>query len=218
MVEDVFTAVDVGEGYVDLLVESARSDCCWVEGVFMIGSSDYQNVVSFLKPIHLREQLVNGSSRGTVLGVEPPAFAQQRVDLVYEYDAGLVLPGFIEQLPDALSSHAHEHLVEVGASAVNEVAAGLASDSAGQEGLTGTWLAVEEHATMQVGAFGVVSFGVLHHSNKVVDFFFDLVDALDITELLVDVFGLFDVEFVVFHERLVVKAFEDHCEYQKRSS
>lgn len=63
-----------------------------------------------------------------MLRVEPPALAQQRVDLVYEYDAWLVLPGFIEELPDALGAHTHKHFVEVRASAVDEVAARFASD------------------------------------------------------------------------------------------
>lgn len=66
---------------------------------------------------------------------------------------------------------------------------------------------------MQVGTFGVVSFGVLDHSDKVVYLFFDLIDAFYITQLLVDVFGFFDVEFVILQESLVVKALEDHCEY-----
>lgn len=74
---------------------------------------------------------------------EAPALAEQSIYLVYEYNAGLVVLGFSEELAHTLSSYSHEHLVKLRARAVDEAAARLTGDGSCQQGLAGAWTPIK---------------------------------------------------------------------------
>lgn len=140
--EYVLTPVYVWQGHMYLLVKTTRPDSSRVKDVLVIGSANDQDLVVLLEAVHLRQQLVNGCAGGTVLRAETSALAEQRVYLVYEYNAGLVVFGFSEELAHTLSSYTHEHLVEVRTRAIDEAAPRLTCDGSGQQGLACAWTPV----------------------------------------------------------------------------
>ena len=90
------------------------------------------------------------------------------IDLIDEDDGRSVLLGLIEQVAHTGCTKAHEHFHEVGARHGIERHAGLACDGSCQQRLTGTWRAIQQHATRNTGTQSLVTRRILQ---EVLDFF-----------------------------------------------
>ena len=152
-VEDLLATVEVGGVDADLAVEAARAQQRRVEDVGTVGGRDQDDPAADVEAVHLDEQLVEGLLALVVAAAHAgAAVASDGVDLVDEDDRRGVLLGLLEQVAHAGGADADEHLDEVGAGDRVERDAGLTRDRAGQQGLAGAGLAVEQHALGDLGA------------------------------------------------------------------
>ena len=102
--------------------------------------------------VHLGEELVQGllplviaAHAGAV-----PLFADG-VDFVDKDDAGGLLLGLFEEVPDLSRTHAHEHLHELRTGDGEEGHLGLAGHSLGQQGLAGARRSHQQRTLGQLG-------------------------------------------------------------------
>lgn len=99
--EDLEAADLVGQGDLDLAVEAAGAQQGGVEGVGAVGGHDDLGLAEVVEAVELVEQLheraLDLAVRAGALREPPPA---DRVDLVHEDDARLVLLGVPEHLAD----------------------------------------------------------------------------------------------------------------------
>ena len=137
----------------DLAVEAARTQQRGVEDVRAVGGRDQDDVGLDVEAVHLHQQLVEGLLAFVVTAADAgAAVAADGVDLVDEDDGGRVGFGLLKQVADTGGADAHEHFHEVGTGDGEERHAGLAGDGAGQQGLTGSGRAVQQHALGDFGA------------------------------------------------------------------
>ena len=126
-----------------------------------------------VEAVHLDQQLVQGLLALVVAAAQPgAAVAADRVDLVHEDDRGCVRLGLLEQVADPAGADTDEHLDEVGAGDRVERHPGLAGDRAGQQRLTGSGRAEQQHALRDLGADGL-------ELGRVLQELLDLLELLD---------------------------------------
>ena len=150
--EDAGTAVEVGTVDDDLTVETTRTKQCRVEDVGTVRRGDQDHATLDIETIHLDEQLVEGLLALVVSAAEPGApVTTDGIDLVHEDDRRSVRLRLLEEVADAAGADADEHLDEVGTRDGEERNAGLAGHGAGEERLTGSRRAEEQHALGDLG-------------------------------------------------------------------
>ena len=153
--QDLFTALDVGQTHIDLSVETAGTQEGGVQDVGAVGSCQDDDTLVGGETVHFYQQLVQGLFAFVVTAAQTgAALAAHSVDLVNKDDGGGLLLGLIEEVADTGGAHAHIQLHEVGAGDRQELHAGLAGHSLGQQGLTGTRRAHQQHALGDPGAQG----------------------------------------------------------------
>ncbi len=153
--EDLVPADHVGVLDGDLPVEAARAQQGGVEDVGPVGGRDEDDVGLDVEAVHLDEQLVERLLALVVAATEArTAVPADGVDLVDEDDGRRVGLGLLEQVAHPAGADADEHLDEVRAGDRVEGHAGLAGDRAGQQGLAGTGLPVEQDTLGDLGADG----------------------------------------------------------------
>ena len=147
------------------------------------------------------------------------SLAANGVDLVDEDDAGVVFLGFIKQVTDTGSAHAHEHFHKVGAGNGEEGHTGLTSHGTSQQGFTGTGRAHQQHALGDPGAQGVVLIGVLEELHDLPQLLFFLISACHVGESGLPLFvahlldlGLAEVHLLVAAHAAAKPSHHDHPE------
>lgn len=146
----------------------------------MIGRTNDHDVIVRLEAVHLGQDLVECGAARTALTLPAALPSQQTVDLVDEDKAGGILASFSEELSDASSTHAHVHLVEVGAGRVDEVAVGLACDRPCKQCLASSWLTQKHDSLEELRALLLILLGVLDDLDYILNLVLDLVDAFDV--------------------------------------
>ena len=147
------------------------------------GRQDHDAAVA-LKAVHLRQQLVQGllplvvAAHGAAV-----ALLADGVDLVDEHDAGGLLLGLLEQVPDLGGTHAHEHLHKLRAGDGEEGHVRLTGHGLGQHGLAGARRANQQHALGHLGADLPVLGRVVEVVHNLLQALLRLVHALHIREL-----------------------------------
>ena len=96
--------------------------------------------------------------------------ATDRIDFIDEDDAGGGLLGLLEHVAHPGGTDTHEHLDEIGTGNGEEGHLGLTRDGLGQQGLTGTGRAYQQHAGRDLAA----QFLELGRIAQIVDQLFDL--------------------------------------------
>ena len=129
--EDFLSAVDVGRGHVDFLIEATRTDSGRVQTVLVVGRANDQDSIVLFEAVQFGEHLIDSGAGGGVLAAVAARGRQQRVNLVDKDDAWLLLARLREELTDAFGADTHVHLVKAGTSAVEEGDASLSSDGSG---------------------------------------------------------------------------------------
>ena len=154
--------VEVGQGDMDLTVETACTHERLVEDVGAVGSCQHDNAGVGAETVHLSEQLVEGVLPFIIAG-ETDILAAGTTDCVYfvdkDYARGFLL-GLGEKVADTGCTDTDEHLHEVGTAYTEERYVGLACDGLGQQGLTGTGGADKQSPLGDFAAESRVFFGV----------------------------------------------------------
>src|SRR4029079_7684625 len=133
--------------------------------------------------VHLAENLIERLFVLVVTAAEPrAALAADGVDLVDEDDRRRTLLRGIEQIANAASADADEHLNELGAGDGIEGDARFAGDAAGQERLARPGGTIEEHALGHPAAELLELFGILQELDDFHQIGFDAFDARDVLE------------------------------------
>ena len=118
-----------------------------IEHVGTIGRRDEDHALVRLEPVHLDQQLVEGLLALVMTAAEAGAtMTSDRVDLIYEDDAGRVLLALHEQVAHARRADADEHLDEVRSGNRKERHARLARDRAREQRFAGARRADQQHA------------------------------------------------------------------------
>ena len=181
--EDVGAARHVGGAHGDLTVEATGAQQGGVEDVGAVGRGDEDDSAGDVESVHLDEQLVERLLALVVAAAHAgAAVTADSVDLVDEHNRRGVGLRLLEQVADAAGTDADEHLDEVGAGDREERNAGLASDGSGKKRLTGTGLAVQQHALGDLGADGLELRGLLEELLDLLELFHRLVGSGDIGE------------------------------------
>ena len=128
-------------------VKPARTGQRGVQGLRAVGGRQDDHAGVIVEAVHLRQQLVQGLLPLIVAAVlAAAALLADGVDLVDEHDAGGLLLGLAEQVPDLGRAHAHEHLHKLRAGDGEEGHLGLACHGLGQHGLAGSRRAHQQDA------------------------------------------------------------------------
>ncbi|SHV08873.1 Uncharacterised protein [Mycobacteroides abscessus subsp. abscessus] len=176
-------AGQVGRRDRDLPVEAAGTQQRRVQDVGPVGGGDQDDALAVAEAVHFDEQLVQRLLALVVAAAQAGAtLAADGVDLVDEDDAGAVLLGLLEQVAHAGGTDTDEHFDEVRTGDGEERHPGLTGHGAGQQRLTGSGRAVEQHAFGDLGAQGLVAAGVLQEVLDLVELFDGLVHAGDVGE------------------------------------
>ena len=138
--EYLLTFVQVWQVYMDLTVETARTEQGRVEHVSTVGGSKDNDTAVGTKTVHLREQGVQRVLTLVVTthrGVTATRTAHS-IDLINEDDARRLCLGLLEEVADTTGTYTYEHLHEVGTRHREERDTGLTGHSFGEQGLTGS--------------------------------------------------------------------------------
>ncbi len=151
--QDALTAGQVRLGDDDLPVEPARAQQRRVEDVGPVRRRDDDDAALGVEAIELDQQLVQRLLTLVVAATEArTAVPAHGIDLIHEHDGGRVGLGLLEQVANPGGTDADEHLDEVRAGDGVERHARLASDGPGQQRLTSSRRAVQQHTLGNLGA------------------------------------------------------------------
>src|SRR5215210_1083186 len=171
--EDLLPSREVGTVHHDLPVETPWPQQCRVEDVGPIGRGEHDDTALGVEAVHLYEELVEGLLPLVVTAAKTrAALSTYGVYLVHEDDAGAILFGLLEEVPDPAGADTDEHLDEVRTRDREERHPGFAGHGARQERLAGS------RRPYQKGPFGDTSTELLELLRGLEELF-DLRELLD---------------------------------------
>ncbi|CAM3884808.1 hypothetical protein MYFR107205_29655 [Mycolicibacterium frederiksbergense] len=181
--ENCAPAGQVRVGHRDLAVEPAGTQQGRIQDVGAVGRGDQDDALPLTETVHLDQQLVQRLLTLVVAAAQTGAtLTPDGVDLVDEDDAGTVLLGLLEQVTHPGGADADEHLDEVRTRNREERNAGLTGDGAGQQRLTGSGRAEQQHTLGDLRAERLVPARVLQEVLDLVELFDRLIGAGHIGE------------------------------------
>ena len=137
--QDRLSLFKVGEGNNDLAVEAARPERVQGPRCRSVCRGEHHDAFGGVEAVHLREHLVQGLFALVMSAAEPGAtLASDRVDLVNEDDRRSLLASCLEQVAHSARRRRRTHFHEVRAADREERHARFASNSAGEQGLSGS--------------------------------------------------------------------------------
>ena len=200
--QNFLTALDVGITHHHLSVKPAGTHQGGIQDVGAVGGGDHDDTLVGAKTVHFHQQLVQGLLTLVVTAAQASAsLAAHGVDLIDENDAGMVFLGFIEQVADTGSAHAHKHFHKVRTGNGEEGHTGFTSHGPGQQGFTGTGRAHQQHTLGDPGAQGVILVGIFEELHDLPQFFLFLISAGHVSKggLSLFVAHLLDLGFAEVH-------------------
>ena len=153
--EDLLTAAAIGQVYGDTTIETAGPHQGRIQDVGTVGGGQQDDTGILLKAIHLGQELVEGLFALIVAPTYTSTpLTADRINLVDENNAGGFGLGLAEQVPHPAGPHSHKHLDEFGSGHREERHACFAGNRSGEQGLTGSWRADQQHTFGDLGANG----------------------------------------------------------------
>mmetsp|Transcript_11735 Transcript_11735/g.25389 ORF Transcript_11735/g.25389 Transcript_11735/m.25389 type:complete len:356 (+) Transcript_11735:1192-2259(+) len=151
--ENLATTLEIRKIDHNAAVKTTRTKQCLVKNVCAIRGGNHNNAIILLKPVHLHEHLIQ-SLLSLVVSTRKPstALAPNSVDLVDEDNARRVLLCVCKQITHARSTHTYKHLHKFRARDRKERHSGLSSHCTRKQRLSGSWRALENNATRNLGA------------------------------------------------------------------
>jgi len=145
--KNFFPAPDIGQGNHHLAVKAARPQQGWIQHVRTVGSSDDDDARMAFETVHFHQQLIQGLFPFVVAAAQartplPP----NRINFINEEDAGRMLLGVFEHVPDPGCPYADKHFHEIGTGNGEKGYLGFPGDSPGQQSLPRPRAAHHEHA------------------------------------------------------------------------
>ena len=181
--QNSLTAADIGQTNVNLTVKAAGTQQCIVQNVGTVGGSHDDDALVGAKAVHLNQQLVESLLTLIVAAAKAGAsLTTDSVDLVDKDDGGGGLLGLLKQVADTAGANTYIKLNKVRAGDGQKLHTGLACHGLGQQGLTGTRRANQQHALGDAGAHGGVGLGVFQKVNDLAELLLLLVAAGNIGE------------------------------------
>mmetsp|Transcript_8656 Transcript_8656/g.31930 ORF Transcript_8656/g.31930 Transcript_8656/m.31930 type:complete len:270 (-) Transcript_8656:890-1699(-) len=183
-VEDAHTAALARIAHLDDAVHTALAQQRVVQNLRAVGGAEHEHLrVLGVGPVHLHEQLDKPLLALVVVAAPAAAaLAPDGVDLVDEHDARLELTRSREQVAYARGRHALEHLHELRPTRREEGHPSLSGNRLCQVCLSGSWRAVEQHASRQLHAAFDVLLLALQHAHDFVHLVHDVVETCDVAE------------------------------------
>ncbi|OIQ67461.1 hypothetical protein GALL_509590 [mine drainage metagenome] len=164
-----------------MAVETARAQQRRVEHVRPVGRRDQDHAFIGLEAVHLDQQLVQCLFALIIAAAEAgAAMPADRVDFVDEDDAGRILLGLFEHVPDTRGADADKHLDEVRARDGEERHIGFARDRARDQRLAGTGRADQQYTARNPPAEPLVLSGIAQEFDDFLQILLGLVDAGDV--------------------------------------
>ena len=141
------SSLDVRQPHIDLPVEPSRTQQRRVQNIHTVGGSQHHHALVGAEAVHLHQQLVQGLLPLVVSATQTAAtLTAHGVDLVYEDDGRGALLGLLEQIPHTGGAYAYIHLHKVRAGDGQKLYSRLTGHRLGQQRLTGTRRAYQQHA------------------------------------------------------------------------
>lgn len=143
--EDLRARLLVGQGELDLAVQTARTEQGRVEDVDTVRGREHLHAVVRGETVQLIEELQHGSLHLTVTGLlRVKTLGADGIQLVDEDDRWCLLLGQGEAVPDQFGTVADEHLDELWTSEFEEGGVGLGGTGTSKEGLASTGRSVHQ--------------------------------------------------------------------------
>ena len=174
--QDLLASLDIRQTHIDLTVKAAGTQQRLVQNISTVGGRHDDDAIVGLKAVHLHQQLVQGLLALIVTAAQTcAALTTHSIDLINKDDAGHGLFGLVEQIAHAGCTHADVHLHKVRAGDGVEGHTGFTSTSTGQQGLTGTRRAYQQHAMRDTGTQRIELIRALEELHNFLEFLFFLV-------------------------------------------
>ena len=151
--QDLLAALHVRTVDRNLAVKTAGTQQRRIQNVGAVGGGDQDDRLALLKTVHLDQQLVERLLALVVTAAQAgSALTSHGIDLIDEDDRRGLGLGLLKEVAHAAGADAHEHLDKVGTRDAKERHARLAGNGLGQQGLTSTRRANQQHAARNLGA------------------------------------------------------------------
>ena len=152
------TALEVGTVHDHPAVKTAGTQQRLIQDLGSVGGCQNHHALGGIEAVDLTQQLVQGLVVGHILGITAAAHC---IDFIDKNDAGRHFGGLLEQVPHTAGTHAHEHIVKAGAGNGEEGHPRLTGYCLGDQGLTGTGRAHQQHTLGQLGTDFRVFLGIV---------------------------------------------------------
>ena len=181
--QDLLAALDVGQAHVDLAVKPSGAQQRGVQDIHPVGGGQHHNALVGAEAVHLHQQLIQRLLTLVMAAAQSAAaLTAHGVDLVDKHDGRRFLFGLQKQVADTAGAYTHIHLHKVGAGDGQELYVCLTGHRLGQQRLTGTRRANQQHTLGDMGAQLQILFGVPQKFHDLLQFLFFLVSAGHIPE------------------------------------
>ena len=145
--QDILPSAHIRRAHRDLSVKASGAQDGRIQDIHPVRGRQHDDALVHAEAVHLHQQLVQGLFPFVMAAPHArPAAPGHGIDLVDEHDAGRILFRVLKQVAHAGSSHAHEHLHEIGAGNAEEGHVRLAGDGLCEQGLSRSGRSLQQNA------------------------------------------------------------------------
>ena len=189
--QDLLAALHIRTVDRNLTVKTTGAQQCRIQNIGAVGRSDQDDRLALLKTVHLDQQLVERLLALVVTAAQASsALTSHGIDLIDEDDRRRLRLGLLKEVAHAAGADAHEHLDKVGTRDAKERHACLAGNGFGQQRLTGTRRAHQQHATRDLGTQLAIAVRIAQKVTDLLELLDCLVHAGNVLELDLGARGL----------------------------
>ena len=181
--KDFLAALNVRTRHDHAPVKTARAQQRRIENVRPVCGSDQDYAFSGFEAVHLDQQCVEGLlAFGVPAAQAGSAMAPNRINFIYEDDAGGVFLALFEKVANAAGAHADEHLDEVRTGNRKERNVRFAGDRAGEQRLARSWRPDEQNALRNASSEFLELLRVFQEVDNLVKLFLGFIDSGNVFE------------------------------------
>ena len=194
--ENLLTPYNIRQLDVDLSVETACTEQGLVQNVGAVGRCQHDDTRIGAEAVHLGKQLVQRTFALVVTASDGTlaTSATDGINLVDEDDARCFRLGVVEQIADARGTHTDKHLHEVGTRKAEERHVSLTSHRLGQQGLTSSRRAYQQHALRNLAAQLGVFLRILQEVDDLHNLHFGFFETCHVLECHIDRTAVFVIQ------------------------
>ena len=171
--QNLLAAANVWQTHHHLTVETAGAQQSGIEHIGAVGRRNDDDAVIHFKPVHLHQQLVQRLLTLIVTTAHTGATVPTHgIDLVDEDNAGRLLFGLFEHIPNTGGTDPHKHFHEIRTRDREERHFGLTRNGLGEQGFTGSRRPHHQHAAGNTTAESLEFAGVAQKLYQFLHIFF----------------------------------------------